>query len=386
VTITCYNDEGSIGERGAVHKDFQRKNIKNDQKKVFSYGALVSSSPPPNPSQNQKNFFSVQAFLEIGKYRGRMNATNNLRHIELDRLQPSRTPLRPVRKRDHEFVELMESIRTDGVLQPILVRPFRNEPDSYEVVEGNHRYAAAKLVGIETIPCMIKDLSDKDVLIIQLKAQAVRPRNTQKFEYARRLRKLLDDGMTVRGLAKVIDKSPQWIYNILSLNNLVDECRKKVEAGDVNLTSASALSRLPHHLQPLFLEDAIKMKAGPFIKRAAEAKRDYDTFLLEHRQGYQEEGFFPRVRPVIDIMNEAKTFEAAEQVLTSCNATTPALAWKACLAWIMRIDPVTVRKRKAGIKEKKSEYITSYEFRLKQRELIENLTFDTINYDGESNE
>ena len=123
-----------------------------------------------------------------------------------------------------------------------------------------------------------------------------------------------------------------------------------------------------------------------FVTRAREAKRDYDAFLLKQRQEEHAEGYFPRVRNVKDIMAEAETSEFAEQVLTSCNANSPEMGWKACLAWIMRLDPISVEKRKAGEKERKHEFLTHHAYRMKQRELIKNLTFDTINTSGDSHE
>lgn len=347
----------------------------------FFYGALVRSSPPPRFTKSEKDFFSVQLLPRFANYIGRMNDTTKLQHIDICRIVPSRTPLRPVRRTDPEFTELMESIRTDGVLQPILVRPDPQGEGDYEVVEGNHRFIACKLVGPKTIPCMIKDLSDREVLIIQLKAQAVRPKETRLFEYARRLKKLMNDGLTIHDLCGMIDKGPSWVRQMLSLNKLIPAAQEKLMDGSIKATSAVDLATLPEHLQGHFLEDAIKMKVGPFRARVREAKRDYDAYLLDQRKGQHEDGYFPRIRSVKDIMDESSSFEAAGKVLTSCNANTPEMGWKACLAWLMRIDPVSVENRKAGIKEQKHEYLNAYKMRQKQRELIQNLTFDTINND-----
>jgi len=307
-----------------------------------------------------------------------MNATNNLRHIEVCRIEPSRTPLRSIRKTEPEFVELMESIRSDGVLQPILVRPIKDREGYYEVVEGNHRFAVVRLLRHETIPCQIKELTDREVLIIQVKAQAVRPTDIKIYEYARRLRKLIDTDMTIRDLAATLDKSPAWVSRMLSLVNLDPSVIDDVNSGKINASKAIALSKLPQHLQPTFHDDAIHMKTVPFTKRTREAKRDYDAFLLNQKQEEQQDGVQPRIRGVKDIMAEADTFEAAGKVLTSCNANTPEMGWKACLAWIMRIDPVSVENRRQGIKDSNYEFLNNYRLRIKQRRMIEQLTFDTI--------
>jgi ParB/RepB/Spo0J family partition protein len=280
----------------------------------------------------------------------------------------------------------MESIRTDGVLQPILVRPRGKGEEGYEVVEGNHRFEAVKLVGLETLPCMIMELTDHEVLIIQLKAQAVRPRETAVYEYSRRLRKLNREGYTLANLSALVDKSFGWVQKMMSLTRLSPKCVKALEKGNLRVTAATELATVPEHLQDKFLEDAIKMQTAPFIKRLRAAKRDYDAFLLDQNLDQKDSGINPKMRNVKDIMAEASTFEAAEQVLTSCNAITPQMGWKACLAWIMRVDPVTVANRKAGIKEKKHDYLTRYQLRQKQRQMIKDLTFDLIQQPGDSNE
>jgi|GEM_PF-3064016 len=316
-----------------------------------------------------------------------MKMTNNLRHIPIDWLIPSRTPMRPVRKTDQEFIEFMESIRTDGILQPLLVRPCKGEDDmgKYEVVEGTHRYEAAKLVGLKSLPCMIRDITDEEVLVLQLKAQAVRPTKTKIYEYSRRLRKLNKEGYTIGDLAALVDKHPSWIQQMLSLHRLTPKCVHELTQGNLTVSSAIELAKLPEHLQETFLDDAAKMKTVPFKKRVREIKRDYDSFLLQQRENDLEQGLSPKLRGVKDIIWESETFEAAKQVLTSCNANTPEMGWKACLAWIMRIDPVSVKKRKANIKDTKNVFLTQYQVRQKQRELIKNLTFKT-NETGETNE
>ena len=380
LTSLCINAE-SNGEWGAVYNIFDRI-LKSEANLGFQQDPC-ERLPTPHPPQNKKDFQGVSDLSNLVNYRCRMNEPNNLRHIEISRITPSRTPLRPVRKSDQEFTELMESIRTDGLLQPILVRPDKQEFD-YEVVEGNHRFAAVKLVGHETIPCLIQDLTDREVLIIQVKAQAVRPRDTQIYEYSRRLKKLVGEGLTIHDLCAILDKGPSWVRGMLSLNKLTEKCGSKVADGSITISNSIELAKLPEHLQERFLDDAMKMKVTPFKNRVREAKRDYDTFLLTQRQDEHEDGIFPRIRGVKDIMNEANSFEAAGKVLTSCNANTPEMGWKACLAWLMRIDPVSAENRKAGIKDGKSEYLNAYQMRIKQRKMIENLTFDTIT--GDSNE
>ena len=304
---------------------------------------------------------------------------SDLREIPISEIIPSRTPLRPVQRKSLDFTELFESIKTDGVLQPILVRPIK---EGYEVVEGGHRFVAAKMAGLETIPCKVKPMTDHEVLVYQVKANAVKPKETTRYEYARRLRKLLEGGLTIQQLSAMIDKSPNWIRHQLSLNKLIRKAVNKLNNGDMCLSNAVELSKLPDHLQLAMLDTACHMRSADFISLARQAKRDYDAFLIEQGAEKIDYGIQPRLRPINDIMLEVENNKARDVVLTSCNATTPEEGWKACLAWMLRIDPYTISLKQQKIKEQKLGNLNSYQYRLKQRELIEKLTFDI----GEPNE
>jgi ParB family chromosome partitioning protein len=122
-----------------------------------------------------------------------------LKTIPISDLIPPKRRLRALRKYDVVYCEMVESMKKDGVLQPILVRPLG---DKYEVVEGNYRHSAATEAGLVEIPCLVREMTDHEVLILQLKANAIRPL-TNKYEYARRIYKLLkDDSLTVDSLCQ----------------------------------------------------------------------------------------------------------------------------------------------------------------------------------------
>ena len=93
-------------------------------------------------------------------------------NIDIELIKPPRIQLRPVLKGTVDYHELMDSMKKDGVLQPILVRPIG---DHYEVVEGNWRYHAAVDIGLREIPCLVKELTDADIEVIQLKTNSIRP-------------------------------------------------------------------------------------------------------------------------------------------------------------------------------------------------------------------
>jgi ParB/RepB/Spo0J family partition protein len=270
-----------------------------------------------------------------------------------------------------EYVELVSSIREHGVLQPILVRPGK-EPGEYEVVDGFHRYSASKEAGLAEIPCLIRDFTDDEVLVYQIMCNSIRP-ETRSFEYARRLKILMESGLTLPQLSRKIKKSTKWIENNLHLNRLCEEAHKPVERGEIAMPAALALANLPSALQTKFLADAIAMPTREFCERAKAALRDFKAYLLRVQKEDREDGLArPRLRPVSAIKCESVNFKEAKQVLKVAEAKTPLQGWKLCLAWLFRLDPLSIERRKAKYKEPPS-YLTTEEHRLMDRKMIRKL-------------
>lgn len=294
---------------------------------------------------------------------------NPLRYLPIRSIRTPRICLRPIQRNTPEYAELVESVRKDGILQPVLVRPMDSE---YEMVEGRHRMEAAKETGLTEIPCIIMDLTDDEVLIVQLKCNAIRP-ITRTFEYARRLKILMEKDLTLNELSAMIDKSPKWIRNQIQLNRLCHEARPAVERGEIPMASALALANLPDELQPKFIDDAVAMKQSEFLPRAKEALRDFKAYLLRLQQEDREVGAAkPSLRAINVLKREAATSEQAKLVLKRTKAKTPLNGWEACMAWVFRLDPLTVARRKAGNKErdKKATRATREEYRKLNRQLI----------------
>jgi len=277
--------------------------------------------------------------------------------LPLEKLYPPKVMLRPVRRSSVEFTELVNSIRTDGILQSLLVRPCE---DGHEIVEGEHRRQAAKLADKTLIPCIVRDMDDQEALIIQLKANAVRPQETQPYEYARRLKKLLDDGMTLASLSNKIDKSPDWLRKMLRLINLRDEAIEPVNRGDIPLKSAMALSTLPTYLQEKFVDDAVIMKPQCFVMRVNKARLDYEAQVTGQKYTNLKKGVWPSIRPLADLKEELEGFKQAQAVIEANGCKTPLDGWKACLAWMLRVDPESIKQRKKKGKSRNA-YMTSVE-------------------------
>lgn len=291
--------------------------------------------------------------------------------IPITEIDRPRISLRPVRRDSPEYAEMVESVAKDGILQPILVRP---RDGRYEIVEGWHRFEAAKEAGLVSIPCLIRDMTDEEVLVVQLKCNTIRPK-THTFEYARRLKILMASGLTLPELCRKIDKTPQWVRNQLQLNRLIEPARAPFERGEIKMTAALALANLPEDLQEKFVDDAVAMPTTEFVERAKEADRDFKAYLLRLKDEDRVLGAIePKPRAINVLKREAVRPKRAKEILKLVDAKTPLDGWVACLQWVLRLDPVAVEHRKAGRQEKESDEDVRArrdEWRKLNRQLIE---------------
>lgn len=141
-----------------------------------------------------------------------------------------------------ELSELADSIKQNGILQPILVR---KHGTSYEIVAGERRYQAAKLAGLDEVPVVIREISDEDVFKLAL-IENLQRSNLTPLEEARGYRQLLDEkDITQEELSKILSKSRSAITNTLRLMDLPAEVQDLLEAGRITAGHARAILAVP---------------------------------------------------------------------------------------------------------------------------------------------
>ena len=141
-----------------------------------------------------------------------------------------------------QLSELSDSIKQNGVLQPILVRKKGNK---YEIVAGERRYQASKLAGLKEIPAIIRDIDDAEVFQLAL-IENLQRSDLTPIEEARGYRQLLDTkGLTQEGLAKILSKSRSAIANTLRLMDLPQEVQDMMEEGQITAGHARAILAVP---------------------------------------------------------------------------------------------------------------------------------------------
>lgn len=155
-------------------------------------------------------------------------------------LHPS--PLNPRRSMDDDALrELGESIRAHGLLQPLVVRE-RSE-GGYEVICGHRRRAAAKLVGVAHLDCMVRELTDAQAVEAML-AENSKRRDVPPLEESDALLRLVEWGQTPAALAERLGRTSKWVRDRLALARLVPELREMLAERRFGLGAAVRLTRL----------------------------------------------------------------------------------------------------------------------------------------------
>jgi ParB family transcriptional regulator, chromosome partitioning protein len=169
---------------------------------------------------------------------------DGLREIPPDLIQPN--PRQPRRSFDQvRLAELAESIRTRGVLQPIVVRPLPG--GSFELVAGERRLRAAQMAGLETIPALVRDTDDWERLDVALAENMARV-DLNAIEEARACAMLVDDlGLTKQEVGRRVGRSRVAISNLIRLLELPEEALELIERGELSEGHGRALLLCKDH-------------------------------------------------------------------------------------------------------------------------------------------
>jgi ParB family chromosome partitioning protein len=213
--------------------------------------------------------------------------------IELSRLKPGR--YQPRTKWENEKLdELAASIREQGVISPIVVRP--TDGGMFEIVAGERRFRASGRAGRKTIPAIVRTLEDKDALAMAL-IENMQRSDLNAMEEAQGVRRLIDEfGYTHEQAAKAIGKSRPATTNLLRLLNLADPVQRMLLDGEIEMGHARALLGLAAADQlelankivksALSVRQAEKLVAdqkNPPKAPAKRRKKDRDTVNFEER-------------------------------------------------------------------------------------------------------
>lgn len=161
--------------------------------------------------------------------------------LPIAKIKPNKDQPRKVFDPD-DLAELSDSIKQNGVIQPLLVR---KKGAAYEIVAGERRYQAAKLAGLKELPVVIREIDDNEVLKLAL-IENLQRADLTPLEEARGYRALIDEqGLTQEELAKTLSKSRSAITNTLRLLDLPERVQDLVAEGSLSAGHARAILAVP---------------------------------------------------------------------------------------------------------------------------------------------
>ena len=186
----------------------------------------------------------------------------------------SPNPNQPRRSFDEgRLAELTASVREQGILQPILVRPSAGKPGKYEIVAGERRYRAATQAGLKHIPAIVKPLEDKTTLEIAL-IENIQRQDLNPLEEAASYRELLDNyNYTQAQLAEKLGKSRVYLANTMRLLALPEDIGRLITAGRISAGHGRALLMLDDPADQKLLTERI-LELGLSVRQAEALARE----------------------------------------------------------------------------------------------------------------
>ena len=172
--------------------------------------------------------------------------SDSLQYFPLDMIQPGKYQPR-VDMSEESLEELADSIRAQGLVQPIVVRPVAD--GHYEIIAGERRWRASKLAGLDTIPALVRDVPDRNAIAMAL-IENIQRENLNPMEEANALHRLREEfSMTHQEAAQAVGRSRAAVSNLLRLRNLNEDVKRLVENCDLEMGHARALLPLDGVLQ-----------------------------------------------------------------------------------------------------------------------------------------
>ncbi len=292
---------------------------------------------------------------------------NNLGNIALKEIRENPVALRQVNRTTEAYMELVDSIKKEGVLNPIVVRPMTDPTTGdkfYGLIDGLHRYTASMDAGLTDIPAHIKSMEDAQVLISQIITN-IHKIETRPVEYSKQLQKILaqDPLLTAASLAAQLGKSVTWLSERLGLLKLDDSLKNLVDEGKINLSNAFSLARLPKEEQATFVDRAMTMSPQEFAPTILNRKKELDTARRRGEDAAPAEFKAPaHLRTIKEVRGEMENPVVGPNLVRSVGfddlktkGEVADRAWKLAVQWVLHQDPASVDIAKKKDEDRRKE-------------------------------
>ena len=216
-------------------------------------------------------------------------SSNQETKISIANLKPS--PSQPRRLFDKNSInELAESIKSKGLVQPILVRPSPSESGSYEIIAGERRWRAAQIAQLHEVPAVVRQLDDIEALEIAI-IENVQRSDLSPIEEAAGYKRLIENhGHTQEALSEIVGKSRSHIANIIRLLGLPQSIQDMISEGKISSGHARAImnSAFPEQLADKIVKENLSVRDAENLAKSKKTGikkvklKDPDTIDLEN--------------------------------------------------------------------------------------------------------
>ena len=233
----------------------------------------MTSKKKPVLGRNLSSMLSQATLKQV-----QSKARDELHHLPLDLIRPGRYQPRSVFD-EEKLAELADSIRAQGVVQPVVVRPVGD--DEYELIAGERRWRAAQMAGIDDIPAVVRDVPD-EVSVAMALIENIQREDLNPLEEATALRRLIDDfQMTHQEAADAVGRSRAAVSNLLRLLELMQEVKDMIDMRLIEMGHARAL---------LSLDDDLQVQAAREVVRKSLSVRDTENLARRLQQSKKKKG------------------------------------------------------------------------------------------------
>lgn len=220
-----------------------------------------------------------------------LNDGDQLKMLRVDRLQPGK--YQPRTHMDLEsLASLADSIKAQGIMQPILVRAVADE--RYEIIAGERRWRASRLAGLDEVPVLVRDIPDESALAMAL-IENIQRENLNPIEEAQGIKRLIDEfAMTHQVASEAVGRSRTAVTNLLRLLNLLPAVQNMLMLGKIDMGHARALLSLDGAKQLMAAEQVsakglsvreaeqlVKRLSTDIKKPARQVTQDRDVLRLQ---------------------------------------------------------------------------------------------------------
>ena len=198
-----------------------------------------------------------------------------------------KNPYQPRKEFDGEKLdELAQSIKENGIIQPIIVR--QSPVIGYEILAGERRYRASLLAGLKSIPAVVKQLSDQEMMIQSI-IENLQRENLNPIEEARAYESLVEKGFTHAEIADKMGKSRPYISNSIRLLSLPEPILSEVESGKLSQAHARSLVGLNKEQQDYFFqriieEDISVRKLEALLTEKKQKKLQKNDYFIQNEE------------------------------------------------------------------------------------------------------